>query len=76
MADNVENGPYLEFREAENESGTDADIHVYFLGAHVQTIKNAWTRPGGHVYCEKEDCLKRMRRAVQLGWEQAGKDMR
>jgi hypothetical protein len=63
---------FMEFREVENEAGTDADIQVYVLGTLVTTIKNAWTRPNGHVYCEKEACVRRVQNAIRLGWEQAG----
>jgi hypothetical protein len=63
---------YMEFREIENAGGTDADEQVYFLGRHVHTIKNTWTRPGGHVYTEREMCVVRAQQAVQLLWNQTG----
>lgn len=63
---------FIQFREVENADGTDADIEVWFFGVHVETIKNAWTRPGGHVYVEKEQCVARARRAIIREWERAG----
>jgi hypothetical protein len=63
---------FFEFREVENAQGTDADIHVYFLDTHVDTIKNTWTRPGGYVYTQKEACVKQAQRAIQQLWDQAG----
>jgi hypothetical protein len=68
----VKTTDFMEFREVENESGTDAVIEVYVLGTLVQTIRNAWTRPGGWVYTEKEQCVQRVQRTIRLGWEQAG----
>jgi hypothetical protein len=59
---------YMEFREVVNAAEVDADIRVFFLGIHVHTIKNVWTRPGGHVYTEKKQCVKRAQQAVQRLW--------
>lgn len=66
----MENNSYIEFREVSDDL-KDADLQVYFLGMHVHTIKNAWSRPGGHVYTEQEMCVKRAQRAVQRLWDQA-----
>lgn len=63
---------YMEFREVENEDGTDANLEVYFLGTHVHTIRNAWTRPGGAAYSEKEQCVWRAQRAVKRLWNEFG----
>lgn len=63
---------YMEFREVENAACTDANVEIYFLGMKVHTIQNAWTRPGGAVYSEKERCVWRAQRAVKRIWDELG----
>jgi hypothetical protein len=67
----MESNPYIEFREVPDRTGEDEDIQVYFLGVHVHTIKNTYTRPGGHVYVEKEQCVKRAEESVRRLWDLA-----
>jgi hypothetical protein len=61
---------YMEFREVTNAAQTNADIQVYFLGVLVHTIKDAWTRPGGYVYCEREAAVRQAQHAIQRLWDQ------
>lgn len=67
----MDKNQHVEFREVGHASGRDADEEVYFLGFHVDTIRNTWTRPGGAVFYEKEACLKRAERAVRRQWDNA-----
>jgi hypothetical protein len=65
----METRDYIEFREVDNPQELDTDIQVFFLGVHVHTIKNVDIRPGGHVYVEKEQCVRRAQQAVQHLWD-------
>jgi hypothetical protein len=65
---------YMEFREVDASRGDYEDAHeeVYFLGVHVQTIRNTGTRPGGHVYVEREQAVKRAEKALKHLWNLVG----
>jgi hypothetical protein len=62
--------PYIEFRVPEDNP--NADIKVYFLGVHVQTIDNSDYRPGGHVYTEKAQAVQRAEKAIKHMWNLVG----
>jgi hypothetical protein len=68
----METRDYMEFREVENEAGTDAKILVFFMGVLVGTIRGAWTRSGGHVFSEREMYERRAQKAVLRLWDLAG----
>ena len=63
--------PFIEFREI-NPDSDDPDIQVYFLGTLVQTIRHTGTRPGGHIYVEKEQAVKRAEQAAKHLWNLVG----
>jgi hypothetical protein len=64
--------PFIEFREDETADDDRGRIEIYFLGVHVQTIRDVNNRPGGWNYTDKEQTTRRAEKAVKHLWNLVG----